>query len=172
MSETSNIRTTPFEQIDFVRLHRVAFRYAFEYLEKHWPPVNTNEYWEEIAKELGPITGRFDTENLLGKRLVMAVFEYLEDVVKTWERGWSEEAAREADNAPMVGDEQTRKPGTDDGEYTRKPRTGRYEAQTGTEQPAQPRTPPTEQTESNATPHTEQTETNTPPLTEQTTLGI
>ena len=151
MSETSDIRTTPFEQIDFVRLHRVAFRYAFEYLEKHWPPVNTNEYWEEIAKELGPITGWFDAENLLGKHLVMAVFEYLEDVVKTWERGWSEEAAREADNAPVVGDEQTHKPETDDGEHTH----------------ANP-----EQTETNARPLTEQTEANAQPLTEQTTLDI
>lgn len=75
---------------DFKALHRKAFRAAFDYLEKKWPPVWDDQWWKDRAKELGPMAHAAENErgNPLEGELYLAVFCYMEKALKKW---WPEE---------------------------------------------------------------------------------
>lgn len=63
------------------RLHKRAFRVAYDLLEKLWPPENTPEYWKEVTDRMA-LDYHDNRENKLCGILMLAVEEYLEKVSK------------------------------------------------------------------------------------------
>jgi len=66
---------TPEEYAD---RHRKAFRCAFDYLNDHFPPGITDEWWAQAAQDLSDY-GIAAGENALIIQLLPAVFLYLDD---------------------------------------------------------------------------------------------
>ena len=69
------------EQERLNRIHKTAFRVAFDFLEKHDPPENTEEYWLQTCKDLNYASGDNIT-NELCQELLSAVLVYLSNKVK------------------------------------------------------------------------------------------
>lgn len=63
------------------RLHKRAFRVAYDMLEKNWPPENTVEYWKKVTDRMA-LDYHDNRENALCGMLMLAVTEYLEKVCK------------------------------------------------------------------------------------------
>lgn len=57
-----------------------AFRVAFEFLESHMPPRNTEEYWTRTCADIGRIADE-NHDNQLCQELLIAVITYLESEV-------------------------------------------------------------------------------------------
>lgn len=66
---------------EIVRMHQKAFRCAYDYLQQHYPPGNTPEWWGEAAKDLSDF-GIAAGETHLAVELLLGVFNYLESVWK------------------------------------------------------------------------------------------
>ena len=66
---------TPEEYAD---RHKKAFRCAFDYLNTHFPPENTDVWWDQAARDLSDY-GIAAGENDLVLQLLPAVFLYLAD---------------------------------------------------------------------------------------------
>lgn len=60
----------------YAEMHRKAFRYAFDYLNSHFPPETDDAWWENAAKELSD-TSVAAGENDLVLELLNAVFTYI-----------------------------------------------------------------------------------------------
>jgi len=75
---------------DFKALHKKAFRAAYDYLEKNWPPQWDDQWWKERAKELGPMSHKAEegNGNPLEAELYLALYCYFEKALKKW---WPEE---------------------------------------------------------------------------------
>lgn len=67
------------------RLHKKAFRVAYDMLEKNWPPENTVEYWKEVTDRMA-LDYHENKDNLLCELLMLAVMEYLEEIGKEREK--------------------------------------------------------------------------------------
>lgn len=67
--------------IEYATTHQKAFRTAFDFLAQHFPPENTEAYWEKVAKDCGDICARTNEEPL-AVQLVSAVVNYLDQVCK------------------------------------------------------------------------------------------
>lgn len=63
------------------RLHKRAFRVAYDLLKKLCPPENTVEYWKEVTDRTA-LDYHDNKGNLLCELLLMAVTEYLEKICK------------------------------------------------------------------------------------------
>lgn len=81
-TESSGIQT----QREVLRLQQVghhgrdqqvkaAFRAAYEYLDRHSSPQQTDEYWMQAADEMTQIYNRYGADPLLGALLVAAYAE-------------------------------------------------------------------------------------------------
>jgi len=66
------------------RMHKKAFRVAFDMLEKNWPPENTVEYWTKVTNQTA-LDYHDNRDNALCGLLMMAVTEYLEKTCKGME---------------------------------------------------------------------------------------
>ena len=64
------------------RIHKTAFRVAFDLLQAHYPPENTEEYWLKTAKEVGIVSCE-NNGNMLCQELLSGIIEYLNWKVKT-----------------------------------------------------------------------------------------
>lgn len=62
---------------DYADRHKRAFREAFDFLNAHFPPLFSAEWWEETIKDI-EIAYESNTDNRLQKELLVAVFNYLE----------------------------------------------------------------------------------------------
>lgn len=71
---------------EFQRMHKKAFRVAFDMLEKNWPPENTVEYWKKVTNQTA-LDYHDNRDNMLCGLLMMAVTEYLEKVSKEGVQG-------------------------------------------------------------------------------------
>lgn len=62
-------------------MHKQAFRVAFDILAQNWPPENTVDYWQPVAERF---TKAFNehSENPLAKKLLLAVYEYMNDTAR------------------------------------------------------------------------------------------
>lgn len=69
------------EQERLNRVHKTAFRVAFDFLEKHDPPESTEKYWLQTCKDLNYASGDNIT-NELCQTLLSAILIYLSDKVK------------------------------------------------------------------------------------------
>ena len=63
------------------RLHKRAFRVAYDMLEKNWPPENTVEYWTKVTDQTA-LDYHDNRDNVLCGILMLAVTEYLEKTCK------------------------------------------------------------------------------------------
>ena len=62
----------------YAALHPRMFRVAFDFLNAHFPPVDTDEWWEQTAKDCGDAS--ILAENYpLGIYLLAGVMDYLND---------------------------------------------------------------------------------------------
>ena len=69
------------EQERLNRIHKTAFRVAFDFLEKHDPPENTEEYWLQTCEDIN-YTSADNITNELCQELLGAVLRYLSEKVK------------------------------------------------------------------------------------------
>lgn len=61
----------------YVERHKRAFRAAFDYLNAHFPPnPDDSGYWERAARD---VSAAASVHNPLGEKLLLSVYEYLED---------------------------------------------------------------------------------------------
>lgn len=67
------------------RIHKTAFRVAFDFLQAHYPPENTREYWLTTVRALGTVSDQY-INNELCQRLLSGVIEYLNWKVETHAR--------------------------------------------------------------------------------------
>ena len=58
------------------QFRKEAFRAAFDFLEKHDPPVNTEEFWMQFCKDLSAVS-KEHKNNELCQKLLIAVAIYL-----------------------------------------------------------------------------------------------
>ena len=65
--------------------HKQAFRLAFDALNEVFPPENTTEYFEQTGEKIKYIYNEH-IDNPLAKRLLVALYDYLGDVVKELEK--------------------------------------------------------------------------------------
>jgi hypothetical protein len=63
---------------EYQRLHKEAFRTAFDFLNMHFPPEQDPEWWLQAAKDLSE-TSVLHGENDLVVGLLSAVYDYLEE---------------------------------------------------------------------------------------------
>ena len=66
---------------EYASSHQKAFRAAFDFLAEHFPPENTEEYWNGVVKACGDISARTG-EDPLTVQLVSGVVNYLDNVCK------------------------------------------------------------------------------------------
>lgn len=58
-------------------VHKQAFRVAFDYLNAHFPPGDTPEWWTKAAQEATDLSKKYHSYPLVNGLLV-GVMEYLE----------------------------------------------------------------------------------------------
>lgn len=63
---------------EYVQKHQKAFRCAFDFLNKHFPPEDTPEWWEQACKDVVDASVS-QGENNLVVRMLGAVYDYLDD---------------------------------------------------------------------------------------------
>lgn len=66
---------------EYAKMHQKAFRCAFDYLNKHFPPGQDSEWWEQAVKDLSAFSIAAG-ENRLAVELLSGVYDYLESVWK------------------------------------------------------------------------------------------
>ena len=66
---------------EYAKMHQKAFRCAFDYLQKHFPPGDDPEWWEQAAKDLSAFSIAAG-ENRLVIELLAGVYDYLESIWK------------------------------------------------------------------------------------------
>lgn len=71
----------------FEALHKSAFRKAFEFLKRQFPPRADGEYWLSAARELGDIAST-EPGNVLLEKILLCIWSYLDQTQK--EQEWNE----------------------------------------------------------------------------------
>ena len=61
--------------------HKKAFRIAFDYLNKHWPPENSESWWVSAASDLADANFAADGDALC-RELLIGIYSYLDETVK------------------------------------------------------------------------------------------
>ena len=62
----------------YARRHKEAFRCAFDFLNAHFPPENTPEWWQQAVQDITDASVS-QGENKLAVELLTGVFNYLDD---------------------------------------------------------------------------------------------
>lgn len=63
---------------EYYAMHQKAFRVSFDYLNAHFPPADSVEYWTQTGKDGQEACAKV-ADNPLLIRLMTAVVEYLEE---------------------------------------------------------------------------------------------
>lgn len=61
---------------EYARLHKKAFRCAFDFLNEHFPPGDTDEWWEKTAQECSAASVAFGEAGIVTE-LLIAIMNYL-----------------------------------------------------------------------------------------------
>lgn len=61
---------------EYAKLHQKAFRCAFDFLNDHFPPGDTDEWWIQTAKDCSAASVAFG-ENCLVMELLTAIMNYI-----------------------------------------------------------------------------------------------
>lgn len=91
------------EMMEFERLHKQAFRVAFDWLKACFPPKQDEKYWMETAHLLGKRANEH-RDNPLVKHLLSGAYGYLGEIVK--DLPYEEEEENEG-NQSVVSDPET-----------------------------------------------------------------
>lgn len=62
----------------YAKRHAGAFRCAFDFLNSHFPPEPTVEWWDPIGEEISKAS-ESQEDNMLAVSLLIAVSEYIEE---------------------------------------------------------------------------------------------
>ena len=81
LNQLSAEKETQEKAAEIQRLHKKAFRVAYDMQEMLYPPENTVEYWKEVTDRMA-LDYHDNRENALCGILMLAVTEYLEKVSK------------------------------------------------------------------------------------------
>ena len=68
------------------KLHQVAFREAFNFLEAYYPPRDDEEYWLKAANECGRVAAEHDGNPLIIP-LMVTMMDYLGELWKERKNG-------------------------------------------------------------------------------------
>lgn len=79
--KTENQPTGVLSPDEYVSRHKQAFRLAFDFLNKNFPPSDDPDWWGAAAVEMVDFIHQGD-DNVLAKNLMFAVYDYLEDECK------------------------------------------------------------------------------------------
>ena len=63
--------------------HKKAFRVAFDYLNAHFPPGDSTEWWEQTAKDAEYASIVISNRDPLATELLVSIYNYLE---KEWKK--------------------------------------------------------------------------------------
>ena len=63
---------------EYAALHPKMFRVAFDFLNAHFPPVDTDEWWKQTAIDCGDASA-YTGENPLAVQLLAGIMNYLND---------------------------------------------------------------------------------------------
>lgn len=85
LKELEDVERAMAKAEQFETLHKNAFRKAFEFLKRQFPPRADGEYWLKAARDLGDTSGT-EPENVLLGNLLLCVWEYLDKTQKEQER--------------------------------------------------------------------------------------
>ena len=66
---------------EYVAKHKQAFRLAFDFLNKNFPPNDDPDWWGAAAVEMVDFIHQAD-DSVLAKNLMFAVYDYIEDECK------------------------------------------------------------------------------------------
>lgn len=62
---------------EYVAQHKRAFREGFDFLNAHFPPECSSEYWDRTYKDLNEVLARNDGNGML-REMMMSVVAYLD----------------------------------------------------------------------------------------------
>ena len=62
---------------EYAKVHKEAFRSAFDFLNTHFPPGDDDDWWNKAAKDCSAASIQAG-ENMLVIELLIAVMDYLE----------------------------------------------------------------------------------------------
>ena len=63
---------------EYAKIHKDSFRAAFEFLASHFPPVDTEEWWIQAAKDVGYVSDLHGNSKLI-IGLLNGVYDYIAD---------------------------------------------------------------------------------------------
>ena len=66
---------------EYARIHQKAFRCAFDFLNEHFPPGDTDEWWKQAAVDCSAASVAFG-ETPIVMELLTAIMNYLGDEYK------------------------------------------------------------------------------------------
>ena len=69
------------EREAFTKLHKEAFRIAYNYLDACFPPAREDGYWDDAAKKMLKLIGD-NKANLLVAHLLLGAYDYLGKIAK------------------------------------------------------------------------------------------
>lgn len=61
---------------EYARLHQKAFRCAFDFLNEHFPPGDTEEWWEKAAQDCSAASVAFGETDIVTE-LLIGIMNYL-----------------------------------------------------------------------------------------------
>lgn len=64
--------------VEYVQQHKDSFRVAFDFLNSHFPPGDSLEWWEQVSKDASEASIKV-AENKLVIGLLGGILDYLED---------------------------------------------------------------------------------------------
>ena len=64
--------------VEYAKMHKEAFRSAFDFLNTHFPPGDDEAWWDQAAKDCS-VASVAAGENRLVMELLIAVMDYLEN---------------------------------------------------------------------------------------------
>lgn len=62
----------------YAAIHKQAFRIAFDFLNEHFPPENSDEWWKKAADDMALI-GNMYGGNRCAVHLMTGIYEYLSE---------------------------------------------------------------------------------------------
>ena len=71
----------------YMAKHKKAFRVAFDYLNAHFPPQESADWWVQAASDMADAVNPGVGDNPLTAELVLGVYNYLE---KEWKKRYEE----------------------------------------------------------------------------------
>ena len=66
---------------EYVAYHKMVFRGMFDFLNDHFPPGDTPEWWQQLSKDMDVVSDRLKGGKMVNGML-LAIADYLEEEFK------------------------------------------------------------------------------------------